>query len=107
MIFFCILKIKICQKIETQIITVRRTVKLRYRSSVATLEVHKSEIEVRTSCAEDKTNKRGVNLEWFLTRRMNATTARVRLFTLSLPKIRAFFKKSSMFASRFLEDEER
>ena len=46
-------------------------------------------------------------LEWFLTTRTAATTPRFSILTLSPLKIRAFFKWPPMFASLFLEDENR
>ena len=48
-----------------------------------------------------------VLLEWILTTRTAATTPRFSIFTLSLLKIRAFFKWSQMFAALFLGDEVR
>ena len=46
-------------------------------------------------------------LEWFLTMRTAATAPRLSLFTLSLLKIRGFFKCSPIFASPFLKDQKR
>ena len=54
--FHGILKIRSCRKIKTKIITVRKTVKLRILSSVATLEVRVSESGVKTNCSKYKRN---------------------------------------------------
>ena len=86
-----ILKIKICRKIKTKIITVRKTVKLWIHGSVATLEAHKKENGVETNCYKYKQNTMEVILEWFLTTRTTATTQHINIFTISLLKIRAFF----------------
>ena len=85
-------KITGCRKIKTKIITVRKTVKLWILSSVATLEANKSESGVETNCYKYKTETIETNLEWFLPKRTTASTPRINIFTLSLPKIRAFFK---------------
>ena len=82
-------------------------VKLWIHSSVATLEAHKSESGVETNCYKYKRKTMEVLLEWFLTTRTAATTPRISIFTLSLLKIRAFFKSSPMFATSFLKDEQR
>ena len=82
-------------------------VKLWIYSSVATLEAHKSESGVETNCYKYKRNTMEVLLEWVLTTRTAATTPRSSIFTLSLLKIRAFFKWSPMYASLFLGDEKR
>ena len=66
-------------------------VKSRIHSSVATLEAHKSESGVETNCYIYKRNTIEVTLEWFLTTRTAATPPRIRIFTLSLLKIRAVF----------------
>ena len=89
--FHRILKIKRCRKTKTKIITFRKTVKLWFHSSVATLEAYKSESGVETRCYEYKRNTIGVLLEWILTTRTAATTPRISIFTLSLLKIRLFF----------------
>ena len=89
--FHCIPKIKSCQKIKTKIITVRKMVKLRIHSSVATLEAYKSESGMKTICYKYKRITTEVLLEWFLATRMAATTPGIRIFTLSLLKIWAVF----------------
>ena len=89
--FHRILKTKRCRKIKTNIITVRKMVKLWIYSSVATLEAHKSESGVKTNCYKYKRNTTEVLLEWFLTTRTAATIPRISIFTLSLLKISAFF----------------
>ena len=66
-------------------------VKLRFHSSVATLEAHKSESGVEPKCYEYNRNTIGVILEWILTTRTAATTPRINIFTLSLLKIRPVF----------------
>ena len=66
-------------------------VKLWNRSSVATLEAHKSESGVGTKCYEYQKNAIGVLLGWFLTTRTASTTPRISIFTLSLLKITAVF----------------
>ena len=66
-------------------------VKLRFHSSVATLEAYKSESGVDTSCYKYKRKTIGVILERNLTTQTAATTTRISIFTLSLFKIRAVF----------------
>ena len=66
-------------------------VKLRFLSSVATLEACKSESGVDTNCYKYKRNTIAVILERILTTRTAATTPRISIFTLSLLKIRAVF----------------
>ena len=61
--FYCILKFKTYRKFKTKIITVRKMVKMKFHSSVATLEAHKSESGVETECYEYKKNTIGVLLE--------------------------------------------
>ena len=61
--FHRILKLKSCRKIKTKFITVRKMVKSRLHSSVATLEAHKSESGVETKSYEYKSNTIGVLLE--------------------------------------------
>ena len=65
-------------------------VKLWVRSSVATLEAHKSGNGVETNCYKYKKITIEVLLGWLLTTRTAATTPRISIFTLSLLKIRAF-----------------
>ena len=89
--FHRILKIRSCRKIKMKIITVRKTIQLWIHSSVGTLEAHKSESGMKTKCYKHKRNILEVFLEWFLTTRTAATAPRISIFTLSLPKIRAFF----------------
>ena len=89
--FHCILKIKSCRKIKTKTITVRKMVKLRIHSSVATLEAYKSESGMKTICYKHKRNTIQMLLEWFMTTLTAATTPRISIFTLSLLKIRAVF----------------
>ena len=48
-IFTAFWKLKSCRKIETKVITVRKMVKLRIHSSVATVEAHKSESGVESN----------------------------------------------------------
>ena len=54
--FHRIRKIKNCRKIVTKNITIRKMVKLRIHSSVATLKAHKSESGVETNCYKYKKN---------------------------------------------------
>ena len=61
--FYRIRKIKSCRKIKTKIITVQKMVKLRFHSSVATLEAYKSESGVDTNCYKYKRKTIGVILE--------------------------------------------
>ena len=72
---------------------VQKTVELWILSSVATLEVHKSENGVKTNCYKFKKNTIEVKLEWFpTTRTAAAATPRIIIFTPPCPKIRAFFR---------------
>ena len=66
-------------------------VKLWIHSSVASLEAYKSKSGVETNYCKYKRNTIGVLLEWISTTRTAATTPRIRIFTLSLHKIRAAF----------------
>ena len=91
----------------TSFVTVRKTVKLWNLSPVATLEVYKCDNGMKTDRYKYKKNTIEVILECFLTTRTAATTPRTSIFTLSLLKIRAFFKQSPMFAALFLKDEKR
>ena len=77
---------------EMKIVTVQKTVKLWNLSSVATLEAQKSESKLETNCYKHKKKTTEMFLEWFLTTHMAATKTRIRIFTLSLPKTRAFFQ---------------
>ena len=76
-------------------------------SSVATLEAYKSESGMETYCYKYKRNTIEVIFEWFLTKRTAATTPRISIFTLSLLKIKDFFKCSPMYAFLFFKDEKR
>ena len=66
-------------------------VKLRFHSSVATLEAHKSERGVDANCYKYKRNTIEVILERIMTTRTAATTPRISIITLSLLKIRPVF----------------
>ena len=58
-----ILKFKSCRKIKTKIVTVRKMVKSRIHSSVATLEAHKNESGVDINCYKYKKKTIEVILE--------------------------------------------
>ena len=73
-------------------------------SSVATLEAHESENWIETKCYKHRRNSMELLSEWFLTTHMAATTPRISIFTLSMPKNRAFYQMVPMFASLFLGD---
>ena len=89
--FYRIFKVRSCWKNKTKIITVRKTLKMRFHSSVASLEECKSESGVKTTCYKFKKNTIEMLLEWFLTTQTAATNPRISMFTLSLLKIRAVF----------------
>ena len=82
---------------KTKIITIQKTIKLWILSSVATLEAHKTEERSKKKCYKYTRNTTGVNLEWFLTARTVATTPRISIFMLSLPKLRAQFLNGPHF----------
>ena len=102
-----VLKLRNCRKTKTNIVTVRKLLKLWIHSSLATLEVHKSESRVKTTYFKHKRNTTKVPWDWFLTTCANATSPRVSILTLSLLQFGAFFIWSPMFASLFLGGEER
>ena len=74
-------------------------------SSVATLEANKSENWLETKCYKFRTNQMEVILEWFLTKRTASIAPTISIITLSLLKIRAFFKRYPMFASLFRKNQ--
>ena len=105
--YFCsILKIKGCQKGLAKIITARKTVKLWILTSSATLKRIKWKGNEKNCCKHIKKTIE-VILEWFSTTRMAATSPRISIFTLSLPKVRAFSWMVPMFASPILKDDKR
>ena len=77
----------------TKFLTVWKTVKLRILNSVATLEVHKSDSGMKTTCYKYKKDTIKVVLKWFVTTRTPTATPCITIFTLSRLKVIAFFKK--------------
>ena len=77
---------------KARIITVRKTVKISILSSVATIEVHKSEHGMKTNCYKYKKNTIEVNFQWFLTTRTTTTAPLFGKFTPLRPVNRIFSK---------------
>ena len=91
LIFIGFLHSEVNEKLKQKLLRSGKTEKVWYLSSVATLESHGSETRGETKCYKYKRITRAVILEWFLTMRAAAITPRISIFTLALPKNRAFF----------------